>query len=79
MLAITLILGVAIVYASDGVLTEAQQAKVTADREWSEARRRLERIKNEQEDLQGYYHQYQNLVEQNVIGHEKRLERFVIS
>ncbi len=74
MLAITLILGVAIVYASDGVLTEAQQAKVTADREWSEARRRLERIKNEQEDLQGYYHQYQNLVEQNVIGHEKRLD-----
>ena len=74
MLAITLILGVAIVYASDSVLTEAQQAKVTADREWSEARRRLERIKNEQEDLQGYYHQYQNLVEQNVIGHEKRLD-----
>lgn len=71
---LTLVLGVIVVYVSNGVLIEAQQSKVIADREWSEALRKLERTKNEQEDLQGYYHQYQNLVEQNVIGQERRLD-----
>ena len=74
MLALALILGAVLIYVSDGVLTKAQQSKITADREWSEALRKLERTKNEQEDLQGYYHQYQNLVEQNVIGIERRLD-----
>ncbi len=74
MLALALLLGAVVVYVSDGVLTEAQQAKIIADREWSEALRKLERTKNEQEDLQGYYHQYQALVEQNVIGQERRLD-----
>ena len=71
---LTLVLGVIVVYVSNGVLIEAQQSKIIADREWSEAFRKLERTKNEQEDLQGYYHQYQNLVEQNVIGQERRLD-----
>ncbi len=74
MLALALLLGAVVVYVSDGVLAEAQQAKIIADREWSEALRKLERTKNEQEDLQGYYHQYQALVEQNVIGQERRLD-----
>ncbi|TDI80329.1 MAG: hypothetical protein E2O80_06900 [Betaproteobacteria bacterium] len=74
MLALALVLGAVVVYVSDGVLAEAQQAKIVADREWSEARSKLERTKNEQEDLQGYYHQYQALVEQNVIGQERRLD-----
>ncbi|MEE9580330.1 MAG: hypothetical protein V3V74_03325 [Nitrosomonadaceae bacterium] len=74
MLALALILGAVLIYVSDGVLTKAQQSKIIADREWSEALRKLERTKNEQEDLQGYYHQYQNLVEQNVIGLERRLD-----
>ena len=74
MLALALILGAVLIYVSDGVLTQAQQSKILADREWSEALRKLERTKNEQEDLQGYYHQYQNLVEQNVIGIERRLD-----
>ena len=74
MLALALILGAVLIYVSDGVLTKAQQSKIIADREWSEALRKLERTKNEQEDLQGYYHQYQNLVEQNVIGIERRLD-----
>ena len=74
MLALALLLGAVVVYVSDGVLTEAQQATIIADREWSEALRKLERTKNEQEDLQGYYHQYQALVEQNVIGQERRLD-----
>ena len=74
MLALALILGAVLIYVSDGVLTKAQQSKILADREWSEALRKLERTKNEQEDLQGYYHQYQNLVEQNVIGQERRLD-----
>ncbi len=74
MLALALILGAVLIYVSDGVLTQAQQSKIIADREWSEALRKLERTKNEQEDLQGYYHQYQNLVEQNVIGLERRLD-----
>ena len=74
MLALALILGAVLIYVSDGVLTQAQQSKIIADREWSEALRKLERTKNEQEDLQGYYHQYQNLVEQNVIGIERRLD-----
>jgi len=69
-----LILGVIAVYVSDDMLNEAQQSKITADQEWSDAVRKLERTKNEQEDLQGYYHQYQNLVEQNIIGEEKRLD-----
>jgi hypothetical protein len=69
-----LVLGAIIAYVSNGVLIEAQQSKITADREWSEAHRKLERTKNEQEDLQGYYRQYQNLVEQNVIGQERRLD-----
>ena len=73
-LALALILGAVLIYVSDGVLTMAQQSKIIADREWSEALRKLERTKNEQEDLQGYYHQYQNLVEQNVIGQERRLD-----
>ena len=71
---LSLILGVIAVYVSDEVLNEAQQSKITADQEWSDAVRKLERTKNEQEDLQGYYHQYQNLVEQNIIGEEKRLD-----
>ena len=71
---LTLVLGAIIAYVSNGVLIEAQQSKITADREWSEAHRKLERTKNEQEDLQGYYRQYQNLVEQNVIGQERRLD-----
>ncbi len=71
---LTLVLGAIIAYVSNGVLIEAQQSKITADREWSEAHRKLERTKNEQEDLQGYYRQYQNLVEQNVIGRERRLD-----
>ncbi len=70
---LTLVLGAIIAYVSNGVLIEAQQSKIIADREWSEALRKLERTKNEKEDLQGYYHQYQNLVEQNVIGQERRL------
>jgi len=74
MLALALLLGTVVVYVSNGVLTEAHQAKIIADREWSEARSKLERTKNEQEDLQGYYHQYQALVEQNVIGQERRLD-----
>ena len=74
MLALALILGAVLIYVSDGVLTKAQQSKIIADREWSEALHKLERTKNEQEDLQGYYHQYQNLVEQNVIGQERRLD-----
>jgi len=74
MLALALIIGAVVVYISDGVLAEAHQAKIVADREWSEARSKLERTKNEQEDLQGYYHQYQALVEQNVIGQERRLD-----
>ena len=69
-----LVLGAIIAYVSNGVLIEAQQSKITADREWSEAHRKLERTKSEKEDLQGYYHQYQNLVEQNVIGQERRLD-----
>ena len=69
-----LILGAIAVYVSDDMLNEAQQSKTTADQEWSDAVRKLERTKNEQEDLQGYYHQYQNLVEQNIIGEEKRLD-----
>lgn len=71
---LTLILGTIAVYVSDEMLNEAQQSKITADQEWSDAARKLERTKNEQEDLQGYYHQYQNLVEQNIIGEEKRLD-----
>ena len=71
---LTLILGAIAVYVSDDMLNEAQQSKTTADQEWSDAVRKLERTKNEQEDLQGYYHQYQNLVEQNIIGEEKRLD-----
>ena len=71
---LTLILGVMAVYVSDDMLNEAQQSKTTADQEWSDAVRKLERTKNEQEDLQGYYHQYQSLVEQNIIGEEKRLD-----
>jgi hypothetical protein len=71
---LTLILGAIAVYASDEMLNEAQQSKIIADQEWSDAIRKLERTKNEQEDLQGYYHQYQNLVEQNIIGEEKRLD-----
>lgn len=71
---LTLVLGAIIAYVSNGVLIEAQQSKIIADREWSEAHRKLERTKNEQEDLQGYYRQYQNLVEQNVIGQERRLD-----
>jgi len=71
---LTLVLGAIIAYVSIGVLIEAQQSKITADREWSEAHRKLERTKSEKEDLQGYYHQYQNLVEQNVIGQERRLD-----
>lgn len=71
---LTLILGTIAVYVSDDMLNEAQQSKTTADQEWSDAVRKLERTKNEQEDLQGYYHQYQNLVEQNIIGEEKRLD-----
>jgi hypothetical protein len=74
MATLTLILGVIAVYVSDDMLNEVQQSKITADQEWSDAVRKLERIKNEQEDLQGYYHQYQNLVEQNIIGEEKRLD-----
>ena len=74
MLALALILGAVLIYVSDGVLTKAQQSKIIADREWSEAHRKLERTKSEKEDLQGYYHQYQNLVEQNVIGIERRLD-----
>ncbi|TFH12387.1 MAG: hypothetical protein E4H07_02125 [Nitrosomonadales bacterium] len=74
MLTLTLILGTIFVYVSDDALIEAQQSKITADREWSEAQHKLERTKNEQEDLQGYYHQYQNLVEQNIIGQERRLD-----
>ncbi len=74
MLVLALILGAVLIYVSDGVLTKVQQSKIIADREWSEALRKLERTKNEQEDLQGYYHQYQNLVEQNVIGQERRLD-----
>ncbi len=70
---LTLVLGAIIAYVSNGVLIEAQQSKIIADREWSEALRKLERTKNEKEDLQGYYHQYQNLVEQNVIGQERGL------
>lgn len=71
---LTLVLGAIIAYVSNGVLIEAQQSKIIADREWSEAHRKLERTKSEKEDLQGYYHQYQNLVEQNVIGQERRLD-----
>jgi len=71
---LTLVLGAIIAYVSNVVLIEAQQSKITADREWSEAHRKLERTKSEKEDLQGYYHQYQNLVEQNVIGQERRLD-----
>ena len=71
---LTLILGVIGVYISGDMLNKAQQSKITADQEWSNAARKLERIKNEQEDLQGYYYQYQNLVEQNIIGKEKRLD-----
>jgi flagellar motor switch protein FliG len=71
---LTLILGAIAVYVSDEMLNGAQQSKTTADQEWSDAVRKLERTKNEQEDLQGYYHQYQNLVEQNIIGEEKRLD-----
>lgn len=71
---LTLVLGAIIAYVSNGVLIEAHQSKITADREWSEAHRKLERTKSEKEDLQGYYHQYQNLVEQNVIGQERRLD-----
>ena len=71
---LTLILGAIAVYVSDDMLNEAQQSKTTADQEWSDAVRKLERTKNEQEDLQGYYHQYQKLVEQNIIGEEKRLD-----
>ncbi len=71
---LTLVLGAIIAYVSNGVLIEAQQSKITADREWSEAHRKLERTKSEKEDLQGYYHQYQNLVEQNVLGQERRLD-----
>ena len=74
MVVLSLILGVIAVYVSDEVLNEAQHSKITADQEWSDAVRKLERTKNEQEDLQGYYHQYQNLVEQNIIGEEKRLD-----
>jgi hypothetical protein len=74
MLTLTLVLGAIVVYVSNGVLIEAQQSKIITDREWSAALRKLERTKNEQEDLQGYYHQYQNLVEQNVIGQERRLD-----
>lgn len=67
-------LGGITVYVSNGMLHEAQQSKITADQEWSDAVRKLERTKNEQEDLQGYYHQYQHLVKQNIIGKEKRLD-----
>ncbi len=74
MVILTLIIGTISVYVSDDMLNEAQQSKTTADQEWSDAVRKLERTKNEQEDLQGYYHQYQNLVEQNIIGEEKRLD-----
>jgi len=68
------LLGAIAVFVSDDMLNEAQQSKITANQEWSDAARKLERTKNEQEDLQGYYHQYQNLVEQNIIGKEKRLD-----
>jgi len=71
---LTLILGAIAVYVSDEMLNEAQQSKIIVDQEWSDAVRKLERTKNEQEDLQGYYHQYQNLVRQNIIGAEKRLD-----
>ena len=74
MATLTLILGATAVYVSDDMLNKAQQSKITAEREWSDAVRKLERTKNEQEDLQGYYHQYQSLVEQNIIGKEKRLD-----
>jgi hypothetical protein len=71
---LTLILGVIGVYVSGDILNKAQQSKIIANQEWSDAVRKLERTKNEQEDLQGYYHQYQSLVEQNIIGEEKRLD-----
>ena len=74
MVILTLILGVIAVYVSDEILNEAHRSKITADQEWSDSVRKLERTKNEQEDLQGYYHQYQKLVEQNIIGEEKRLD-----
>jgi hypothetical protein len=71
---LALILGAIAVYVSNDMLNEAQQSKIIADQEWLDAVHKLERTKNEQEDLQGYYHQYQNLVEQNIIGEEKRLD-----
>lgn len=74
MAVLTLISGAITVYVSEDMLNEAQKSKITADREWSDAARKLERTKNEQEDLQGYYHQYQSLVKQNIIGEEKRLD-----
>ena len=70
---LTLVLGAIIAYVSNGVLIEAQQSKIIADREWSEAHRKLERTKSEKEDLQGYYHQYQNFVTNNDFGFSLRL------
>lgn len=74
LLALALALGAATVYGSNKLLKEARQSKAVADRERTEATSKLERVKVEQEDLQGYYQQYQVLVARDVIGPERRLD-----
>lgn len=69
-----LALGTAVVYGSNKLLKEARQSRAVADRERAEATGKLERVKLEQEDLQGYYQQYQVLVARDVIGPERRLD-----
>ena len=73
-LALALALGAAAVYGSNKLLKDARQSRAAADRERTEATGKLERVKVEREDLQGYYQQYQVLVARDVIGPERRLD-----
>ena len=73
-LALALALGAAAVYGSNKFLKDARQSKVVAEQERAEAISKLERIRLEQLDLQGYYQQYQGLVARDIIGPERRLD-----
>ena len=74
LLSLALAVGAAAVYGSNKLLNDAKQSKATADREWAEALSKLERVKVEEENLRGYYQQYQTLVARDVIGPERRLD-----
>lgn len=74
MLVLVLLLAAAVVYVSNRMLDQAGESMVMAESELVQSLDKLQRVRVEQEGLQEYYQRYQALVNNHVIGPERRLD-----